>query len=71
MKTVLVLLLLLGGCAPTSMVRVVEYGGGGAAGLFTGGVGGCSVYQSKDSKLVAPFRIVYKGDKCVVDVGAE
>ena len=71
MKTVLVLLLLLGGCTTTSMVRVVEYGGGGAAGLFTGGVGGCSVYQSKDSELVAPFRIIYKGDKCAVDVGAE
>lgn len=70
MKTVLVILLafLMVGCANTTVIRVVEYGAGGASGLLTGGAGGCAVHQQKESKPFAEVTIHYKGEKCEVMV---
>lgn len=74
MKTVLVLLVAfaLSGCSNTSIVRVVELGGGGAVGALTGAVGDCAVHQKKDGEIYADVKILYRGIKCtaIVDVKA-
>jgi len=69
-KTVLVLLslFLLVGCANPSVIRVVEYGGGGAVGLVTGNLGGCAVHQVRGSKPFAKVSLYYKGRQCEVAV---
>lgn len=70
MRTLLVsvLLIVLTGCANTSSVRIIEYGGGGAFGLLAGGIGGCSTLQSKGSDVFAEVSVSYIGDKCSVEV---
>jgi len=70
MKTVLVLLslFLLMGCVNPTVIRVVEYGVGGVAGLVTGGGDGCAVHQVRGGKPFAEVTIYYKSDKCEVVV---
>jgi hypothetical protein len=62
--------LIISGCAGTSVIRVVEYGAGGAAGLITGGAGGCAVHQQKGDGIFAEVKMTYVGEKCVVEVSA-
>jgi len=50
---------------------VIEYGGGGAAGMFTGAVGGCTVNQQKGSKVFADVTMTYVGKSCSVVVEAK
>ena len=63
-------LVLAAGCSNlgSTYTRVVEYGGGGVLTNFTGEVGGCSVYESKE-KIVA--KMVYSGKSCIVEVDKE
>jgi hypothetical protein len=56
------------GCANTELFRVVEYGGGGAVGLFTGELGGCSVYQTPSVGNTRTFEFVYTSEKCAVRI---
>ena len=61
-------LIVLSGCTTAASVRVIEYGGGGAAGMFTGAVGGCTVNQQKGSKVFADVAMTYVGKNCSVVV---
>jgi hypothetical protein len=64
------IVVLLAGCSNfgSTYTRVIEYGGGGVVTPFTGEVGGCSVYESKE-KIVA--KMVYSGKSCIVEVDKE
>lgn len=70
MKTVLVLLALfvLVGCSNPAYVRVVEYDGGGAVGVFTGAVGGCAVHQGGGDGAFATVVLVYDGKACGAEI---
>jgi hypothetical protein len=63
-------MLLIPGCADIAVIRVVEYGAGGAAGLITGGAGGCAVHQQKGVGIFAEVKMTYIGEKCTVEVSA-
>lgn len=66
-------ILALNGCSTAASVRVIEYGGGGAAGMFTGAVGGCTVNQQKGSTVFSDVTMTYVGKSCnvVVEVKPE
>lgn len=66
--TMCIVLLAMSGCTGTQVFRVIEYGGGGAAGLVTGEVAGCAVHQTAPLPDRVKFDMMYAGEKCVVRV---